>query len=80
MLFIFSTPVLIRHLWQLKTVVSLHWCLILGVPLKDMYLQWMNMFILLLITYDTTIKAIQNATKANFNQSFGFNEKIFWIV
>jgi hypothetical protein len=28
MLFIFSTPVLIRHLWQLKTVVSLHWCLI----------------------------------------------------
>jgi len=28
MLFIFSTPVLIRHLWQLKTVVVLHWCLI----------------------------------------------------
>jgi hypothetical protein len=26
MLFIFSTPVLIRHLWQLKTVVFLHWC------------------------------------------------------
>ncbi len=28
MLFIFSTPVFIRHLWQLKTVVFLHWCLI----------------------------------------------------
>jgi hypothetical protein len=28
MLFIFSTPVLIRHLWQLKTVVFLHQCLI----------------------------------------------------
>jgi hypothetical protein len=28
MLLIFSTPVLIRHLWQLKTVVFLHWCLI----------------------------------------------------
>ncbi len=28
MLFIFSTPVLIRHLWQHKTVVFLHWCLI----------------------------------------------------
>ncbi len=28
MLFIFSTPVLIRHLWQLKTVAFLHWCLI----------------------------------------------------
>jgi hypothetical protein len=23
----FSTPVLIRHLWQIKTVVFLHWCL-----------------------------------------------------
>ncbi len=28
MLFIFSTPVLIRHLWQLKTVVFLYLCLI----------------------------------------------------
>jgi hypothetical protein len=25
---LFSTPVLIRQLWQLKTVVFLHWCLI----------------------------------------------------
>jgi hypothetical protein len=23
----FSTPVFIRHMWQLKTVVFLHWCL-----------------------------------------------------
>ncbi len=28
MLFIFTTPVIIRHLWQLNTVVFLHWCLI----------------------------------------------------
>ncbi len=28
MLFIFSMPELIRHLWQLKTVVFLHWCII----------------------------------------------------
>ncbi len=28
MLLIFSMPVLIRHLWQLKTFVFLHWCLI----------------------------------------------------
>jgi hypothetical protein len=28
MSFIFSAAVLIRHLWQLKTVVFLHWCLI----------------------------------------------------
>ncbi len=33
MFFILSTPVLIRHLWQLKTVVFLHWCLICTVPL-----------------------------------------------
>jgi hypothetical protein len=32
MLFIFSTPELIRNLWQLKTAVFLHWCLIRGVP------------------------------------------------
>jgi hypothetical protein len=24
----FSTPVIIRHLWKLKTTVFLHWCLI----------------------------------------------------
>ncbi len=28
MLFVFSTPALIRHLWQLKAVVFLHGCLI----------------------------------------------------
>ncbi len=33
----FLTPVLIRHLWQLKTVVFLHWCLIIcAVPLNKM--------------------------------------------
>ena len=34
MLFIFSTPVLIRYLCQLKTVVFLHWCLLCAVPLN----------------------------------------------
>ncbi len=34
MLFIFSAPVLIRHLWQLKTVVFLHYCLICAVLLR----------------------------------------------
>ncbi len=33
MLFIFSTLVLIKHQWQLKTVVFLHWCLICIIPL-----------------------------------------------
>ncbi len=29
----FSIPELIRHLWQPKTVILLHWCLIVVVPL-----------------------------------------------
>ncbi len=31
----FLTPVLIRHLWQIKTVVFLHWCLIGAVLLVE---------------------------------------------
>ncbi len=34
MQFNFSTPVFIRHLWQLKTVIFLHQCLICTVLLK----------------------------------------------
>ncbi len=33
MWFIFSTAVLMRHLWQLKKIVFLHWCLICAVLL-----------------------------------------------
>ncbi len=36
MLLIFATPVLIRHLWQHKTVVFLHWCIICIAPLPNM--------------------------------------------
>ncbi len=36
MLFIFSTPVLIRHLWQLKKVVLLHCCFIRAVLLLNL--------------------------------------------
>jgi hypothetical protein len=32
----FSTLVLIEHLWQLKTVVFLHWCLIRAVLLEPL--------------------------------------------
>jgi hypothetical protein len=36
-----STPVLIKHLWQFKTVVFLHWCLIrsvlLGLNIADTF-------------------------------------------
>jgi hypothetical protein len=33
-LFIFSTPELIRNLWQLETAVFLYWSLLRAVPLK----------------------------------------------
>ncbi len=32
---IFSTPELIRNLWQFKTAVFLHWCLICAIPLEQ---------------------------------------------
>jgi hypothetical protein len=35
MSFIFSTPVLIRYVWQLKSVAILHWCLIRAVLLNE---------------------------------------------
>jgi len=38
MLFSFSTPELIRHLWQLKRVVFLHWCLICAVLFRSPWL------------------------------------------
>jgi hypothetical protein len=37
MLFIFSTPEVIRNLWQLKTAVFLHWCLLCALPLFSFF-------------------------------------------
>ncbi len=49
MLFIFSTPVLSRHLWQLKTVYSLHWCLIcsalLALPRVENTIQFFTRYL-----------------------------------
>ena len=44
MLSICSTSVLIRHLWQLNTIVFLHWCLICVVLLKRMVLIKLSLF------------------------------------
>jgi len=52
MLFIFSTPELIRCLWHLKTVASLHWILICAVIIyhtllccsRDVLGQWYKTF------------------------------------
>jgi hypothetical protein len=45
MLIIFLTPVLIRHLWQLKTVVFLHRCLICAVLLTSSSDVWPTYFL-----------------------------------
>ncbi len=44
MLFIFSTPELIRNLWQHKTAVFLQWCQIRAVPLCHI-LQFLKMVV-----------------------------------
>jgi hypothetical protein len=37
----FLTPVLIRHRWQLKKVVSMHWCLIQSaLQIRFFNIQW----------------------------------------
>ncbi len=40
----FSTPLLIRHLWQLKTIVFLHWCLICVIPLCQVSFCWVYLW------------------------------------
>jgi hypothetical protein len=44
MLFIFSTPEMIRNLWQLKTAVFLHQHLIRAVPLVLISIQNLKKF------------------------------------
>ncbi len=53
MLFVFSTPVLIRYLWQLKAVVFLYWCLICAVLLFELFKEFC------LISSNFFIKEIQ---------------------
>ncbi len=60
MLFICSTAVLIRHLWQLKAVVLLHWCLIRAVLLKPFLSQILVHWPIL--TTDITTTPKQGAT------------------
>ena len=57
MLFSFTTPVLIRHLWQLKTVVFLHWCLICVVLLYSYAMLSLEHSIIFSATTDTHISS-----------------------
>jgi hypothetical protein len=40
----FLTPVLIRHLWQLNTVVFMHWCLIHAVLFPSYMLNFAKIY------------------------------------
>jgi hypothetical protein len=42
MLFIFSTPELIRNLWKLNTAVFIHWCVIRAAPLAKALVTFLN--------------------------------------
>ncbi len=87
MLFIFSTPVLIRRLWQLKTVVFLHWHLTRGVLLILIFTIYyiFNYFWgkerkkrtqFCLSLKEEERKKVQNWRKSFF-QSLGFRPKLF---
>jgi hypothetical protein len=71
MLFMFSTLELIRHLWQLKTVVFMHWCLICALLLNpsckvgncniDVFIFW-HQFQIMRMKF-TKFERDQNATE-----------------
>ncbi len=49
----FLTPVLIRHLWQLKTVFSSHWCLICALYL----ISWSSLLTVVHVSFNCHLKA-----------------------
>ncbi len=61
MLFISSTPVLIRHLWELKTVVFLHLCLVGGFKIEQRALTYMNKCWTTIITFYFEASGGQNS-------------------
>jgi hypothetical protein len=56
MYFNFSTPVLIRRLWQLKTAVLLHWWVIRAVPLGCLH------------NFTTFINTLSNIERQKMNE------------
>ncbi len=79
MLFIFSTPVIMRHLWQLNTVVFLHRCLICTVLLQifslpEKYLPGTNT--LNLICPIVAEKYIDNSCEC-YKASLFFNDEFY---
>ncbi len=73
MLFMFSAPVLIRHLWQLKTVVFLHWCLIhvvllvvaIAIELLNRQIHGLVKVAVILVEFSISHKVANNSTTTN---------------
>ena len=86
MLLIVSTPVLIRHLWHLKTIDFLHWCLICAVlflfnVIIGITSMEQHIFKLLLITEGSTEKVLQFKMPlySIITKRFAFmNKKVFF--
>jgi hypothetical protein len=62
--------VLIRHLWQLKTVVFMHWCLICVVLLADPVLDVSLVFVHILKTHKTERTQQLNIAREEINTYF----------
>ncbi len=65
MQFIYSMPVLIRHLWQLKRAVFLHWCLICAVPFFKMFTQNAKLHLIFCLSLQSF--QIYSQTQITFN-------------
>ncbi len=78
----FLTPVLNRHLWQLKTVVSLHWCLICTVLLTTSK-QYYHVMIIqeqpTIPMLQVTLQCHSKPTRFNFCILFIFMVGGFWV-
>ncbi len=81
MLFIFSTPEIIRHLWQLKTAVFLHWCLICVVPFlsinpEALFQSEASLSQAMVVLYQTRLLFRQDSY--SYPQTSNLAVKFFW--
>jgi hypothetical protein len=79
MLFTFSAPVLIRHLWQLKTVIFLHRCLIGAVQIGSSQVTHQIVASLTTVIYDRNVFIIQ-ATGMLYCHVVFYTNKYFLTV
>ncbi len=77
MLFIFSTPMSIRHLWLLETVVFMHWCLTHVVLLYKTHFYFLSFEVKVSVT-KMNICCIKFGLKfhqLNLRNNFGYSLK-----